>query len=130
MDFVSNFIYLSKVNGSWWMYYVLFFFTSKEIRSRIEIYVNAYHVYRSCCWRRYNSTNQNTWNKLQISIKILSCTKIKFEFDMGLNVPSFTCIDFFHETITIKLLTSAFWSIKEWLAKFFVYHSIVCFKPT
>lgn len=130
MDFVSNFIYLSKVNGSWWMYYVLFFFTSKEIRIRIEIYVNAYHVYRSCCWRRYNSTNQNTWNKLQISIKILSCTKIKFEFDMGLNVPSFTCIDFFHETITIKLLTSAFWSIKEWLAKFFVYHSIVCFKPT
>lgn len=95
MDFVSNFIYLSKVNGSWWMYYVLFFFTSKEIRIRIEIYVNAYHVYRSCCWRRYNSTNQNTWNKLQISIKILSCTKIKFEFDMGLNVPSFTCIDFF-----------------------------------
>lgn len=129
MDFVSNFIYLSKVNGSWWMYYVLFFFTSKEIRIRIEIYVNAYHVYRSCCWRRYNSTNQNTWNKLQISIKILSCTKIKFEFDMGLNVPSFTCIDFFSWD-TIKLLTSAFWSIKEWLAKFFVYHSIVCFKPT
>lgn len=32
---------------------------------------------------------------------------------MGLNILSFTCIDLFHETITIKLLTSAFWSIKE-----------------
>lgn len=76
-------------------------------------YVNAYHIYRSCYWRRYNSTNQNTGNKLQISIKILSCTKIKFEFDIGLNILGFTCIDFFHETITIKILTSAFWSIKE-----------------
>lgn len=63
MGFVSNFIYLIKFKKIMINVLCLFLlhFTIFQKQPALESkYVNAYHIYRFCYWRTYNSTNQNT----------------------------------------------------------------------
>lgn len=128
MDFVSNFIYLSKVNDECTMSFSF----SLQKKSALESkYMWMHTMYIDLVVGEGTTLLIKTLEinyKYQLKSYLVQKSNLNSTWDLTYQV--LHVLIFFHETITIKLLTSAFWSIKEWLAKFFVYHSIVCFKPT